>query len=79
MFEIKYPILSQVYTGVSLFKSYNVCDFGLSWLSILILFFKLPWLILTNWHETSWLASYIPHSPPLAVIYLSSFKLSFIK
>jgi hypothetical protein len=66
-------------TRVSLFKSCNVWDFGLSWLSILILSFKLPWLVLTKWHETSWLASYLPHSPSLALISLTSFKLSFIK
>jgi len=42
MFEIKCPIFNQIHTGVSLFKSCNVLDFSLLWLSILILFFELP-------------------------------------
>jgi len=79
MFEIKCPICNQICTGVSLFKSCNVWDFDLSWFSIVMLFFKLPWLVLTKWHETTRLTSYLPHSPSLALIYLSSFKLSVMK
>jgi hypothetical protein len=48
------------YKTISHLIKLNVQDCNLSWLPIYFHYCDLLWLILTNWHQSIWLVSWLP-------------------
>jgi hypothetical protein len=60
------PQISEYKVESWLLLNLNLQDFNPSWSPISYYCFDLKWPFLMNWHETTWLASRFPHSPPLS-------------